>query len=104
MKWSLLFAILFSFSFVQPTLIDPGKKIIGTWKGEAENGKVILVEFTKYGDYNLIVDGTHLTAADDFVGQMKYKVLPSQDKNQFGILLFDEKTKEDYSRLFCRFY
>ena len=59
----------------------------------------ILVEFTKYGDYNLIVDGTHLTAGDDLVGQMKYKVEPTQNKNEFGILLYDGKSKEEYSRL-----
>lgn len=99
MKLSLLFTILLALPTIHSDTIDPAKKIIGTWKGEADDGKVVLVEFTKYGDYTLHVDGQLLTSGDEEVGQIKYQIKPAQDKNHFSVLLYDAKTKDEYSTL-----
>lgn len=103
MKLSLLCTILFSISTHQIEINDPGKLLIGVWRGEAGNGQTILVEFTKTGDYNLIHGGQVLTCSDEDFGQIKYALDEAEKNQELWVVLYDDKTKQEYGRLSASF-
>lgn len=103
MKLSMLCAILFSLSTLFPTQFNPGKHLIGAWKGKAENGKDIVIEFDKEGNYNLIHGGKLLTCGDEDFGQIKYSLEQNKKEASLWVVLYDEVTLEEYSRLLASF-
>lgn len=103
MKLSSLCIILLSVSYFYPSLDNPEKELIGTWKGEADNGQTILIEFTKDGDYNLILGGQVLTCSDEEEGQIKFALEQTKKSQALWIVLYDEETKREYSHLSATF-
>lgn len=71
-------------------------ELVGTWASanELENVKI---EFTKDGDYNIIVGETSVTKDVFELGQIKYKVKHQSDS--FEIQLFGELRSEHFATL-----
>ena len=80
---------------------EQSDKIVGSWQSMEDEGRSVLLEFTKSGDYNLTLNGAVSTSAIDNFGQIKYQV--EKTRGPMEISLYDEKTKKVYSRLLARF-